>query len=223
MRSRMGRFGDLDQRFVARALVSALHAADFLFFPFCPLDRSQSIRLTILLDLQHRALPAPARRRSSAYSARKRSTFKPMQATELLAAGLGRLVSGFVLPLSPLLTMRPPDARQYLLPVAIPVALSLVIGLLTLPSGVLSSNFMYGSTAASDTVPVQGGQWAKELHQIVRPTCHNTSTVPWAGSTRTALVSFPRSGNSYTRSLVERATGFQTSSICEHSPSSSVP
>ena len=37
---------------------------------------------------------------------------------------------------------------------------------------------------------------------------YNSTSMP-----RTALASFPRSGNSYMRSLVEKASGYQTSSV----------
>ena len=40
-------------------------------------------------------------------------------------------------------------------------------------------------------------------------------TTPYKGKiARTALATFPRSGNSYIRSMFERATGYQTSSMC---------
>ena len=65
-------------------------------------------------------------------------------------------------------------------------------------------------------VGIQGGRWDVELHSAVNPECrHDLKTKPYHGDTRTGFVSFPRSGNSYLRSLVERATGYQTSSVCE--------
>ncbi|KAK4046517.1 hypothetical protein OIO90_006546 [Microbotryomycetes sp. JL221] len=61
---------------------------------------------------------------------------------------------------------------------------------------------------------MQGGRWDDELHAAVAPNCSSSvQTVPYKGSTNTGFVSFPRSGNSYLRSLVERATGYQTSSV----------
>jgi hypothetical protein len=46
------------------------------------------------------------------------------------------------------------------------------------------------------------------------PTCRtDLTTTPYKSKIRTGFVSYPRSGNSYIRSLLERATGFQTSSI----------
>ena len=66
------------------------------------------------------------------------------------------------------------------------------------------------------SVGIQGGRWDEELHAAVNPECsHDLATTTYTGATRTGFVSFPRSGNSYLRSLVERATGYQTSSICE--------
>ena len=66
-----------------------------------------------------------------------------------------------------------------------------------------------------NAVAIEGGKWSEELHLAVSPDCHhNITTEPFAGQVRTGFVSFPRSGNSYVRSLVERATGYQTSSIC---------
>lgn len=66
-------------------------------------------------------------------------------------------------------------------------------------------------------IAIEGGKWSEELHQAVAPDCqHNITTQPYDGKVRTGFVSFPRSGNSYMRSLIERATGFQTSSICGH-------
>lgn len=74
-----------------------------------------------------------------------------------------------------------------------------------------------GEAEAADVSkrPVQGGKWDSELHDAVAPTCHEITTTPYTGNTRTGFVSYPRSGNSYMRSLVERATSYQTSSICE--------
>jgi len=73
-----------------------------------------------------------------------------------------------------------------------------------------------GEAEAADVskVAVQGGKWDSELHDAVAPTCHDITTTPYTGTTRTGFVSYPRSGNSYMRSLVERATSYQTSSIC---------
>ncbi|SCV74621.1 BQ2448_7650 [Microbotryum intermedium] len=65
----------------------------------------------------------------------------------------------------------------------------------------------------AEMVELQGGRWAHQLHDAVKPKCGHIDTVPYMTDTRTGFVSFPRSGNSFMRSLVERATGYQTSSV----------
>lgn len=60
---------------------------------------------------------------------------------------------------------------------------------------------------SSDTV-VEGGSWAHELHNSVDPVCDHNATrqlYPNPGP-RTALATFPRSGNTFIRTMVERAT-----------------
>ncbi|SGY84734.1 BQ5605_C009g05717 [Microbotryum silenes-dioicae] len=66
---------------------------------------------------------------------------------------------------------------------------------------------------SAEMVELQGGRWAQQLHDAVKPKCGHIDTVPYSTDTRTGFVSFPRSGNSFMRSLVERATGYQTSSV----------
>ena len=67
-----------------------------------------------------------------------------------------------------------------------------------------------------DNVVLEGGKWAAELHADVRPTCPDKldSVTYRNASRRTALATYPRSGNSYIRGLMERSTGYRTSSIC---------
>jgi hypothetical protein len=73
------------------------------------------------------------------------------------------------------------------------------------------------SEAAELAVAVEGGSWDSQLYDAMSSACRNElETVPYQSSVRTAFASFPRSGNSYLRSLIERATGYQTSSVCEH-------
>lgn len=63
---------------------------------------------------------------------------------------------------------------------------------------------------------IEGGQWAKELHESLSPNCPHTApeTSFYQGDIpTTALATFPRSGNSYLRSMVERSTGYRTSSV----------
>lgn len=75
-------------------------------------------------------------------------------------------------------------------------------------------NTVEATEAAALSVAVEGGRWDEELHSAMGPTCRtDLTTVPHQGTVSTGFVSFPRSGNSYVRSLLERATGYQTSSI----------
>ncbi|KAM0754968.1 UAA-domain-containing protein [Meredithblackwellia eburnea MCA 4105] len=73
--------------------------------------------------------------------------------------------------------------------------------------------------ASGEFVAVEGGRWEKELVDATWPECNVTETEVWPGTVRTALSSFPRSGNTFTRELVERATNWQTSTVgyCDHS------
>ncbi|GAA5982991.1 hypothetical protein JCM11641_006909 [Rhodosporidiobolus odoratus] len=68
--------------------------------------------------------------------------------------------------------------------------------------------------AAELAVAIEGGSWDSQLHDAVSPACKaELVTKPYKTDLRTGFVSYPRSGNSYLRSLIERATGYQTSSI----------
>ncbi|KAI5481608.1 hypothetical protein MNV49_002834 [Pseudohyphozyma bogoriensis] len=64
-----------------------------------------------------------------------------------------------------------------------------------------------------------GGRWGNELWDALDPVCpNNFTTVPYRGPMKTGFASSPRSGNSYMRTMIERATGYQTSSIyCDKS------
>ncbi|KAM0746385.1 hypothetical protein T439DRAFT_137768 [Meredithblackwellia eburnea MCA 4105] len=54
--------------------------------------------------------------------------------------------------------------------------------------------------------------WEARFREAIRPVCGNTTTTSkWTGHVKTALASNPRSGNTWVRELVERTTGFQTS------------
>lgn len=78
-------------------------------------------------------------------------------------------------------------------------------------------------SSIDDTV-IEGGDWSRSLYDSLMPRCPKTPTAEEGGAAsltrmydgpalpRTAFASFPRSGNTYTRELVERATGFRTSS-----------
>lgn len=77
-------------------------------------------------------------------------------------------------------------------------------------------NSAEASEAAELAVAVEGGSWDSQLYDAMSSACRSElETVPYQSSVRTAFASFPRSGNSYLRSLIERATGYQTSSVCE--------
>ncbi|KAL8293090.1 hypothetical protein RQP46_000784 [Phenoliferia psychrophenolica] len=135
---------------------------------------------------------------------------------------------------SPLRKEPPRRMRQYFFQYCVPIAVPVVLALLLAPilysessnldpftggvsEDVLSSDVEVEPViggAKPDLIAIEGGKWSAELHEAVSPDCHhNITTEPYSGKIRTGFVSFPRSGNSYVRSLVERATGFQTSSI----------
>jgi hypothetical protein len=63
--------------------------------------------------------------------------------------------------------------------------------------------------------PVEGDRASLELYQAIQPHC--PAEMPahsfWPGARRTVLASFPRSGNTRTRALVERSSGFFTSTV----------
>jgi len=68
--------------------------------------------------------------------------------------------------------------------------------------------------AAEVQQSIQAGRWGAQLHDAVNPTCEvDPETSVYQGPVRTGFVSYPRSGNSYMRSLIERTTGYQTSSV----------
>ncbi|KAI5477180.1 hypothetical protein MNV49_006624 [Pseudohyphozyma bogoriensis] len=65
----------------------------------------------------------------------------------------------------------------------------------------------------SNGVNIEGGSWEKQLHDATFPQCNLTMPVRWEGSRRTALASNPRSGNTFTRELIERSSNYQTSTV----------
>ncbi|KAK4046027.1 hypothetical protein OIV83_006416 [Microbotryomycetes sp. JL201] len=133
--------------------------------------------------------------------------------------------------------------RQYVVPVLVPVVLAIVVAAFAVPSGALSSSKVVGAAAqqlehlavfggirgseqdaqdvtaladadAADVAGLYGGKWDADLHSALDPDCKREFiTRPYNGTIKTGFVSFPRSGNSYMRSLVERATSYQTSSV----------
>lgn len=79
-----------------------------------------------------------------------------------------------------------------------------------------SADDLAKEVAAIPDSAVEGGRWANELHASLSPNCPHTApdTKYYDGQTpMTALATFPRSGNSYLRSMIERSTGFRTSSV----------
>ncbi|GAA6039819.1 hypothetical protein JCM8097_004238 [Rhodosporidiobolus ruineniae] len=81
----------------------------------------------------------------------------------------------------------------------------------------LDENLINGAEAeeaAALSLSLEGGSWDEALHKAVSPSCRSELvTRPYRTSTRTIFASYPRSGNSYLRSLIERSTGYQTSSV----------
>ncbi|KAM0789872.1 hypothetical protein ACM66B_006718 [Microbotryomycetes sp. NB124-2] len=132
---------------------------------------------------------------------------------------------------------------QYAVPVLVPVALAILVAMFAVPSGNFASTGAVGAAAerlehlavlsgwrgteqdaqdetalasadAAEALNLYGGKWDAALHSALTPECNRDfETRPYNGSTKTGFVSFPRSGNSYMRSLVERATSYQTSSV----------
>ncbi len=95
--------------------------------------------------------------------------------------------------------------RAYLGPLFAPLFVTLLLGV-----------FGLGGDIGGVSGALQGGSWDRQLFEAVQPTCPSeVGAVPYAGrsTAKTGFVSYPRSGNSYIRSLLERSTGFQTSSI----------
>ncbi|TNY20318.1 UAA transporter family-domain-containing protein [Rhodotorula diobovata] len=75
-------------------------------------------------------------------------------------------------------------------------------------------NSAEATEAAELAVAIDGGSWDAQLLDAISPACKSEiQTRPYDTKLRTGFVSYPRSGNSYLRSLIERATGYQTSSI----------
>jgi len=99
----------------------------------------------------------------------------------------------------------------WVLPVLLPAMLT---GIVALAVPDLSAAITQVEVARLPAGTVEGGDWENELHAALAPECGNaTEPVRWEGARRTFLVSNPRSGNTFTRELVERATGYQTSTV----------
>lgn len=105
---------------------------------------------------------------------------------------------------------------RIVLPLVLPVLISCTIYLIYPEIAATVSQPPIYRTPSSTVV--EGGSWENELHSGLEPECKLmnagfNSTVRWEGKRRTALASFPRSGNTFTRELVERATNHQTSTV----------
>ena len=97
---------------------------------------------------------------------------------------------------------------RYVIATFAPLVLSIVI------------HMEMGWKQSQETV-IEGGLWAQQLHAATLPQCPSIApdTLHYTGVGRgkTALATFPRSGNSYIRGLVERSTGYRTSSVyCDY-------
>ncbi|KAI5481570.1 hypothetical protein MNV49_002796 [Pseudohyphozyma bogoriensis] len=110
----------------------------------------------------------------------------------------------------------------FLLPVMFSLALRFTVPSFTSPGLRFQSSPTGSSTPVlslverpplplSHGVPIEGGDWESTFHTAIEPNCTNETPVRWPGLRRTGLVSHPRSGNTFVRELVERSTGFQTS------------
>lgn len=100
---------------------------------------------------------------------------------------------------------------QYALPLSLPILFSALVYLFDPNANAAILQPDFGEYASTDGL--EGGDWDRSFYEAVAPTCNLTDPVPWQGSRRTALASFPRSGNSFMRELIERATGYQSSTV----------
>jgi len=91
-----------------------------------------------------------------------------------------------------------------LIPILVPLLAAVLLGI---------ANALV-RTAAQNPSRLLGGEWDRRLYEASRPTCSaGLEAVPYRARVKTGFLTHPRSGNTYTRELVERATGFQTSSV----------
>lgn len=85
------------------------------------------------------------------------------------------------------------------------------------PAPVIPDNSPAPVAPVSGPIVPETGDWSTDLHSALQSSCSSLSstTKPYDGPSlgSTAFASFPRSGNTFLRSLVERATSFQTSSV----------
>lgn len=100
---------------------------------------------------------------------------------------------------------------QYALPLSVPILFSVLVYLLDPDANAAILQPDVDSYSSVDGL--EGGDWDRSFYEAVSPTCNLSDPVPWQGSRRTALASFPRSGNTFMRELIERATGYQSSTV----------
>lgn len=78
----------------------------------------------------------------------------------------------------------------------------------------LRSDGLIGQSV-NDSVVIEGAQWAITAHQALNPECPKGVDAQRyeRKHLHTALATWPRSGNSWTRMLIERASGYRTSTL----------
>ncbi|GAA93841.1 uncharacterized protein L969DRAFT_92244 [Mixia osmundae IAM 14324] len=108
--------------------------------------------------------------------------------------------------------------KQYLPPYTLPFVFALMASIVTSLTGSSVTTPTTAPSLLATNVTIEGGKWAEQLHSAVRPDCaalpRSTVNYPHMDAIpKTVFASFPRSGNSYLRSLVERSTGYRTASI----------
>ncbi|KAK4703360.1 hypothetical protein P7C70_g2856, partial [Phenoliferia sp. Uapishka_3] len=137
-------------------------------------------------------------------------------------------------PLEPLQRSASPawHIKHFVVPITLPVVLAILLLFIYPELGAKieqpesnSGSIHYishtnkGEGQGDQFIAVEGGEWERELVDAIWPDCNATETQRWPGSIRTALASFPRSGNTFTRELVERSSNWQTSTVgyCDQS------
>lgn len=106
---------------------------------------------------------------------------------------------------------RASSRRPVLLASILPILAALAfayIGHLSFPDSDQSDLQFPQASLSGESAMVEDGHWGAELHSRFNPQCNMTRPTERYERTHlhTALATFPRSGNSWTRSLVERAT-----------------
>ncbi|GAA94321.1 uncharacterized protein L969DRAFT_25894 [Mixia osmundae IAM 14324] len=106
---------------------------------------------------------------------------------------------------------KPSLLKQYAAPLCVPLLFGFIASIST-------SHISAGRLGTQD-VSLSGGAWESQFYSAMKPTNCEALERPavrhpdLANLPKTVFASFPRSGNSWTRSLVERTTGFTTSAL----------